>query len=41
MIYSVTDLTGLIRYHLVLSVEDDETADAYLSRLSQRAGHTP
>lgn len=33
MTYSVTDLAELIRHHLVLSVEDDEIADANLGRL--------
>ena len=33
MSYTVTDLAELIRYHLVLSVEDDESADANLAQL--------
>jgi len=33
MPYTVTDLAELIRHHLVLSVEDDETADSNLARL--------
>lgn len=33
MPYTVTDLAELVRHHLVLSVEDDETADANLSQL--------
>lgn len=33
MPYTVTDLAELNRHHLVLSVEDDETADANLARL--------
>lgn len=34
MPYSVTDLIELIRYHLVVSVDNDETADANLSTLA-------
>jgi len=33
MPYTVIDLAELIRHHLVLSVEDDETADSNLARL--------
>ena len=33
MTYTITDIAELIRHHLVLSVEDDETADANLRRL--------
>lgn len=33
MLYTVTDITELIRHHLVLSVPDDETADANLAQL--------
>lgn len=33
MTYTVTDITELIRHHLVLSVADDETADANLRQL--------
>ena len=33
MTYSVNDLADLMRHHLVLSVEDDETADTNLARL--------
>jgi hypothetical protein len=33
MPYTVTDLAELIRHHLVLSVEDDETADTNLAQL--------
>jgi hypothetical protein len=31
--YNVTDITELVRHHLVLSVDDDETADANLAQL--------
>lgn len=33
MPYTVTDLAELVRHHLVLSVEDDETADRNLACL--------
>ena len=33
MTYTVTDIAELIRHHLVLSVEDDETADTNLRQL--------
>ena len=33
MTYTITDITELVRYHLVLSVPDDETADNNLRRL--------
>ena len=33
MPYTVTDITELIRHHLVLSVPDDETADNNLRGL--------
>jgi len=33
MRYTVTDLAELVRHHLVLSVEDDETADTNLAQL--------
>jgi hypothetical protein len=31
--YNVTDITELIRHHLVLAVDDDERADANLAQL--------
>ena len=31
--YTVTDITELVRYHLVLSDDDDEKADANLAQL--------
>jgi len=33
MPYSVTDLTELIEYHLVISADDDEAADCNLAQL--------
>jgi hypothetical protein len=33
MTYTITDITELVRYHLVLSAPDDETADNNLRRL--------
>jgi hypothetical protein len=33
MTYTITDITELVHYHLVLSVPDDETADNNLRRL--------
>ncbi len=36
MTYTVTDMSELIRHHLVLSVEDDETADSNLRQLVSR-----
>ena len=33
MTYSVTDITELVRHHLVLSTDDDEIADARLAQL--------
>lgn len=33
MAYNVTDITELIRYHLVLSTDDDERADQNLAQL--------
>ena len=33
MPYTVADLAELVRHHLVLSAEDDETADANLAQL--------
>ena len=33
MTYTITDITELIHYHLVLSAPDDETADNNLRRL--------
>jgi hypothetical protein len=33
MTYTITDITELVRYHLVLSASDDETADNNLRRL--------
>ena len=39
MSYTITDIAELVRHHLVLSVEDDETADANLRQLvSEIAG---
>jgi hypothetical protein len=31
--YTITDITELVRYHLVLSVDNDERADANLAQL--------
>lgn len=36
MTYTVTDITELIRHHLVLSEETDERADANLAQLMRR-----
>jgi hypothetical protein len=33
MTYTITDITELVHYHLVLSVPDDETADNNVCRL--------
>ena len=39
MTYTITDIAELIRHHLVLSVDDDETADTNLRQLvSEIAG---
>lgn len=39
MTCTITDIAELVRHHLVLSVEDDETADANLRQLvSEIAG---
>jgi hypothetical protein len=37
MVYTITDIAELVRYHLVLAEPDDDRADANLAQLEEMA----
>lgn len=39
MVYTVTDITELIQYHLIASAHDDEVADINLAQLMRNIEH--